>query len=128
MCPVDEFLNTIKKERYSSSKGCSFLYVIRNPLNGLYKIGLTARCLKERLRILKNASGISQLELIMTFTLNCSGSKYYIRGLEKSVHLLFESQRIIGEWFLINESDLKTIDSKLQNHHLIKKINPNEFF
>ncbi len=85
------------------SKGNEFVYLIYNPSSKLYKVGKTTN-IEERLRQLKCQSGCF-LELLGYIELeeDCDESSEY---LERYIHKLFKSKRVLGEWFSLNIKDV----------------------
>ena len=77
-----------------------YTYFIKNPLNGLIKIG-RSEDVEKRFKSLRTGAGIA-LELLF----------YIERDVEKELHIKYNKQRKIGEWF-----DL-TYEEVLNEHNL----------
>jgi len=77
-------------------------YIIKNPINGLYKIGKSQN-LKTRYNNLCSQSGI---ELIKILSINSD--------VEIELHLKFKSKRKIGEWFELSKNDLLIINNQYE--------------
>jgi hypothetical protein len=87
----------------------SYLYCIYNPLNNLYKIGLTKQ-LKERLNHLSAQAGIDfELHSYKYLDPEPYGTSLD-KDQERFLHDVFKEKRVKGEWFKINEKDLNFLD------------------
>jgi hypothetical protein len=80
--------------------------------NILYKIGITKREVKDRLKELKTGNA-ANLNIVNTFE-----SKWATK-IESNLHSYFERKRIEGskEWFNLEESDVKEFIERCQTIH-----------
>lgn len=77
----------------------SVVYLIKNPLLGIHKIGISKDVIR-RLRQLISACGVN-LELVTTYE-----SNYPALEMESRLHYHFRSKRLKGEWFKEIDKDL----------------------
>lgn len=108
---LGEFLK-YKKEQIDED---CYLYLMLNKNNGHYKIGIS-KSPSYRERTLQSQEPV--LDLIF--------SKLYKQrsravSVEKILHSTFSEKRIRGEWFLLNEDDIKKIYSIVRQLRKIKK-------
>lgn len=82
-----------------------FVYVLYNPLNNLYKIGITDNFI-ERLRNLINGSGCD-MDIIIVLELGYIDERSSF--IEEKLHKYYKNKRIRGEWFSLNEKDIEDI-------------------
>lgn len=81
------------------------VYIISNPLNKLYKIGITDDYIR-RLKDLQNASGcLLHTILVLQLGYNDEKAEY----IEEYLHKYYKHKRIRGEWFQLNDSDIADI-------------------
>lgn len=78
-----------------------YVYIAKNNNNN-YKIGYTSRNIEKRISNLRTASD-SKISLLFSFQ-----SENPI-ALEKSFHSMFSTKRICGEWFNLDDGDIKRI-------------------
>lgn len=95
----------IKDRRYQG-----FIYIIQNQ-NGLVKIG-SSIFPEQRITFLENQGGFKSVNNFI------SGPFWGHEEIEKSLHKLFDSGRIIGEWFAIPFDDIKSV---LQDDEWVSK-------
>jgi hypothetical protein len=92
------------------SKQIGYVYFIKNKTSGLIKIGRT-RDIERRVTIFTRLFSFP-IELIQHFkTLN-------YEKIEKSFHTFYKSKRKYGEWFKLDEQDLKQILEKAFPDHI----------
>jgi hypothetical protein len=84
-----------------------YVYVLKK--GDIYKIGCTKN-LEQRTRVLNNMNGGLGCSILIK-------SEFY-QKIEKTLHSIFKSKRGIGEWFRLNENDLKRI-KELYSDNLI---------
>ncbi len=96
------------EDEYMNHSGyIQYVYVIFNPLNGLYKIGQTED-IDKRYKQLRTQTGI-ELEVMMAFMLD-KEIDISADVLEKKIlHEYFKRKRVIGEWFKLSLRDLYEI-------------------
>lgn len=75
-----------------------------------YKIGYTKRRVIERVREFKTGNA-SEFQIVDSFASEW-GTK-----IESMLHRQFKSKKISGEWFLLNDSDVKNFNSICQKYH-----------
>ena len=105
--------NTIKKMSADEamyqilhSIGCEYVYIVFNPANKLYKIGIT-NDFERRFAALKNQSGC---EMRGVFLLElCTWESPSAKSHEKVLHGFFKHKRNLGEWFNLSLRDLVQI-------------------
>ena len=76
----------------------------------LYKIGYTRRDVSKRIKELKTGNG-SEMYVIDSFK-----SKWGTK-IESQLHRIFKSKKINGEWFDLNEEDVKSFGDKCKLSH-----------
>jgi len=102
----DKYRKDTDYNNVTKSDKCNNVYVINNPLNNLYKIGITFD-FEQRIQQLECQSGC-KLNPLLVLELEigvCESSQY----IEKYLHNYFKDKRFIGEWFSLNKNDLKEI-------------------
>ncbi|MDX1990742.1 MAG: GIY-YIG nuclease family protein [bacterium] len=77
------------------------VYLIRSD-NGLYKIGLTTTDVQRRLKGLQDCSPVS-------LSLEAVWEVYDFRKIELLLHEKFKDKRSHGEWFKLNQDDVRAI-------------------
>lgn len=86
-------------------------YIFRNSLTGLYKIGMTRqKDVGTRLKQTSSHGGSNSIILVIN------------KNIENELHKRFKTKREGGEWFSLNESDIKEV--RLLGH---EDINPKLF-
>lgn len=97
-CQVD-----YENNNQRTTKDCKFIYLFRNPLSKLCKIGISNNP-TVRFQKLQTESGIKlQKLLILELEINYDESPEYI---EKYLHNYFKNKRVIGEWFNLSIKDI----------------------
>ena len=76
------------------------IYLFKTEDSGKYKIGLTKGNVKKRLKQLQTANG-ERLVLVYSYKTKFPGL------IEKSLHRHYRDRHMIGEWFELNENDVK---------------------
>lgn len=89
-----------------------YVYLICADTNGekLYKIGFTKRKIETRLKEFKTGNA-AKLYLVDSFT-----SKWGTK-IESSLHRIFKTKKISGEWFSLNEEDVDSFNGYCQTLH-----------
>lgn len=75
------------------------VYILKNASTGLFKIGVSCD-INRRIKSLSHSCG-AELELV------CSGDSFSARSCEYLMHDWFRDSRVKGEWFSLNENQLK---------------------
>lgn len=104
---VDDYKDKINYPNHlKATEDCIYVYLIRNPLNGLCKIGITNNT-KIRISQLENSSGM-RLQMLIYIELepNYDESALYI---ESYLHNFFNHKRVLGEWFNLSIKDIIAI-------------------
>jgi hypothetical protein len=100
-----------------------FVYLIQNTYDWAYKIGFTESSVADRLKQLSTAS--SQ-ELVVVNHFKC---RHY-RKIEKYLHRVFRHKHQRGEWFRLDEEDVKNFpllcDKAEKNYEFL--LERNNFF
>lgn len=88
------------------------IYLICSEIEGekLHKIGFTRRDINVRLKEFKTGNG-ADLYLVDSFK-----SKWGT-AIEVSLHRSFKSKKVSGEWFKLDDNDVKTFKEKCQSIH-----------
>ena len=90
------------------------VYLISSELNDhiLYKIGITKREVKDRLKELKTGNA-ANLSIVNTF------ESKWANKIESNLHHLYERKRIEGskEWFNLEQTDVKEFIERCQTIH-----------
>ena len=81
------------------------VYLVRNPVNRLIKIGRTWTSLDQRIRALRAAAKVSHLDLVHVID---TRNTY---KLERQLHHLFAVKRVFGEWFQLDDNDIELVVS-----------------
>lgn len=103
-----------------------FVYLICDPKNDYYKIGVTTGSIENRIKKLQTGNG-SELHIVSWFK-----SSYPFK-LEKLLHAKFMTKRESGEWFNLDASEVlnftktceetqKTVDLLMENPFFNKNI------
>lgn len=100
--------NEWHRKHYYKNHGKPKLYVIQCGETNKYKIGVTIQSIKHRVRKLQQGS---PFELTVVFTHEYE-TEEIMKAAERMYHEMFESKRVVGEWFELNDSDLKLIKFK----------------
>lgn len=79
-----------------------YVYVVRDPTSGLYKIGCSAN-LPQRIKQLNSYLPIGKLDVILLLPTPA------YRTLERDLHARFGRQRVKGEWFSLADEDLERL-------------------
>lgn len=98
----------------------SYLYLICNPDENSYKIGITRKNVEKRLKSLQTACS-AELHVIHTVETD------YPFRLETLLHNHFKNKKLSGEWFALTSDDIKNFKetcNKYLNIINIMKINP----
>ena len=101
---VDEFIKKVNYPNHTKSgDDCRFVYLFKNELSGLYKIGVTDKP-KTRLNQIKNQSGmVVELVILIELLPDYDENAYFI---ESFIHDFFKEKRKFGEWFDLNVRDV----------------------
>jgi hypothetical protein len=90
------------------------IYLISSEINNdiLYKIGITKRDVKQRLKELKTGNAAT-LSIVNVFE-----SKWAFK-IESNLHISYDTKRIEGskEWFSLNKEDVENFTSRCQMIH-----------
>lgn len=87
-----------------------FLYLFYNPLTKQVKIGITNNP-KRRQGQVERIGGMPIEPLFL-----CSSNLYStIKELEDKLHLKYEDERMIGEWFLLSESQIRDLEKEVSH-------------
>ena len=82
------------------------IYLISEPNNGYIKIGYTSRGVKKRLSSMQTGNP-GKLKIVAKYDGSLKD--------EKILHLTFEEQKVLGEWFELNDIALNYIDCYFKN-------------
>jgi hypothetical protein len=88
------------------------IYLISSEINNdiLYKIGITKRDVSKRLRELKTGNAAT-LSVVNVFE-----SKWAFK-IETNLHTSYQTKNVRGEWFRLNEDEVKNFTSRCQQIH-----------
>ena len=88
-----------------------FVYVIKNTVNNLYKIGVTKGDYKVRFRQLKTQSGCNLKTIFLGSY--CVYEDRRVNSIEGDLHKKFRDKNTMGEWFELDKNDLLFIEDFL---------------
>ena len=101
-----------KKKKFWSKRNTEFrhpsVYLMKDNISNFIKIGKSIQPLK-REKTLQ-----SEKPTITMFLICPCGNEKNANEVEKYLHELFNSKRVRGEWFDLNENDINIITSKYQ--------------
>ena len=104
-------------------KNTTYVYILFNPLNNLFKIGKTEH-IKPRLANIRTISGIHFILMVRCdINIQSLENTFY----ESILHKFFKSKRRIGEWFELNKIDLYALCFSLEDFHCKVHINKELF-
>lgn len=88
------------------------IYLISSEINGhkLHKIGYTRRTVETRVREFKTGNA-SEFEIVDTFH-----SKWGTK-IESQLHRMFKPKKLSGEWFELDQNDIKLFRENCQKIH-----------
>jgi len=95
----------ISKSRFSHKRTSEWAYLIYNPVNNLYKIGI-AEDIRNRFLSIQAQSGF---KLNLLLAVEPSHDDENANVIEKYLHAHFKNQRVIGEWFRLSSTDVSAI-------------------
>ena len=100
----DEYYKVVEYPNHPKAKrGCTFVYLFRNPITKLCKVGVTDNPLR-RLRQICTSSGMEVENLI---TLKCEVDyDEDPKFIEQFIHKHYKKKREIGEWFNFSIKDI----------------------
>lgn len=100
----------------------SYVYLICDPSQDLYKIGVTKNLHTKRMKQLQTGNG-TELH-ISDFYMT-----YFPYRIEKYLHDVFSTKRENGEWFRLNIEDITSFKKKCEKYEeIIKALEDNDFF
>lgn len=107
LCMLDDYAEKIDYPNHErTTDDCRFVYLFRNELTNLYKIGITDAP-RKRMKQLQTASGMYLQDLII---LQCEvGIDEAPIIIEKYLHNYFKNKRVVGEWFELNVKEVIAI-------------------
>ena len=106
-------MKTIKK---------SYVYLICDSSQELFKIGVTRNLYSKRMKQLQTGNG-TELHLVNFH------ETFYPFAVEKHLHLKFQDKREHGEWFKLNIDDLKQFQTICETYEeYIESMKDNPFF
>lgn len=98
------------------------MYLICDPSQDLFKIGVTRNLYSKRMKQLQTGNG-TELHLVNFH------ETFYPFAVEKHLHLKFQDKREHGEWFKLNNDDLKQFKSICETYEgYIESMKDNPFF
>lgn len=100
----------------------SYVYLICDPAQNLYKIGVTKNMYSKRMKQLQTGNG-SELHIVNYH------ETYYPYKIEKFLHGNFSEKREQGEWFCLNIEDLMSFNKLCEKYEdIIDSLKANPFF
>jgi hypothetical protein len=96
------------KGSYYDETEDSYVYVMYNEINKLYKIGITSQIERRRANI-STQSGC-KIEMVLFIQLH-TGYDEKARDIERLLHEFFANRRVMGEWFRLDVRCLIAINS-----------------
>lgn len=99
-----------------------YIYLICDPSNDAYKIGVTRNINSNRIKKLQTGNP-SELYIIKTY--KCD----YPFRLEKMLHFKYSNKRILNEWFDLTIDDITNFENICESlNNQIKLLQQNPFF
>lgn len=88
------------------------IYLISSEINGhkLHKIGYTRRTVEKRIKEFKTGNA-SDFEIVDSFY-----SKWGTK-IESQLHKIFKTKKLSGEWFELNDEDIKLFKEHCEKIH-----------
>jgi hypothetical protein len=86
------------------------VYLLANSEWSQFKIGISTKDIDNRLKSLKTGNG-SEISLVKSF------DTIHHRKVEKWMHNKYNSKRLVGEWFALNDDDIINFISDCQKAH-----------
>jgi hypothetical protein len=100
----------------------AYVYLICDPAQDLYKIGVTKNLYTKRMKQLQTGNGC-ELHLVNFH------QTYYPYRIEQMLHNKFQTKREHGEWFNLESNDVLTFHKSCQEiENLIETMKDNPFF
>jgi hypothetical protein len=82
------------------------VYILEKSKKDHYKIGVTSQSLETRVKAIRYSE--KNVHIYPIHTINCDTTPQAY-ALEKELHRYFDSQRVYGEWFELDQTDLSWI-------------------
>lgn len=99
-----------------------FVYIICDPANDLYKIGVTKNIYNKRMKQLQTGNG-SELHIVKFH------ETYFPYRVEKYLHMYFSNKHERGEWYRLDIEDINQFDKLCEKYEeIIKNLMENPFF
>lgn len=100
----------------------SYVYLICDPGQDMYKIGVTKNLYSKRMKQLQTGNG-SELHLVKYY------QTFYPFTIEQFMHNKFFKERQHGEWFTLTTEDIHNFQKYCEEYEeLIEKLKENPFF
>ena len=100
----------------------SYIYLICDPSQNLYKIGVTKNLYTKRMKQLQTGNGC-ELHIVTYY------ETFYPYKIEKMLHNKFQFEREHGEWFRLKEEEVFSFKAYCQEfENLIDILKDNPFF
>ena len=100
----------------------SYVYLICDPYQDIYKIGVTKNLYSKRMKQLQTGNG-TELHLVNYH------ETFYPYTIEKFLHNKFFKERVHGEWFNLENNDISNFSTYCQEYeNLIEQLKENPFF
>lgn len=100
----------------------AIVYLICDAANGYFKIGVTRGSIARRMKKLQTGN---PTELFLTKCFKTETPFY----LEKSLHLHFQSKKVLNEWFALDNDDIKEfIPFCKKTEEVVRVLKDNPFF
>lgn len=108
---TDEFLKAWNPINfpYMTEKDKTQLYLIKNVITGLYKIGITNNY-EQRIIEVRNATGCP-ITLLFLLKFDLIGIDIGAIWIEHFLHNYFKHKKTFGEWFNLSKKDIVSIHS-----------------
>lgn len=107
---------------YMVNNGKSYVYLICDPAQNLFKIGVTKNLYNKRMKQLQTGNGC-ELHLVNYH------QTYYPYRIEQLLHNKFHSKKEIGEWFKLETEDISNFTEFCQKfEEMIEIMKDNPFF
>ena len=100
----------------------SYVYLVCDPAQDLYKIGVTKNLYSKRMKQLQTGNG-TELHIVNYY------ETFYPFSIEKYLHTKFQEKREHGEWFKLNVEDISLFSTLCNDYEtLIESLKDNPFF
>jgi hypothetical protein len=112
MSLIKLYLNTFRYKKYTSASKNEYIYAISNPITKLTKIGITYN-LEQRINALSSSSGCNLF--FINYNIRYNEIDESAKYVESFLHEVFNEFRIKGEWFNLNDLQVKRLSTFIES-------------